>query len=200
MSSLRWHISWTHRRTDRTSKQQPCPLGTRLAPHVCFVFLSFIFLLFCVFSFLSFMFLFSSFSFFSGVPVHTMVLFLVYFGCKWYGMVYHSSLAPFLLRTTGIYYGAPTLSYFSPIKNVSACFVTTGQISGEKIELRVMWKHHPQGTKQKIAAARWLLRPRCEGPSWEGRRGAWSQSSREGGRQGPVVSAPRLKRLLWFVL
>ena len=26
-------------------------------------------------------------------------MFLVLFGCKWYGMVYHSSLVPFPLRT-----------------------------------------------------------------------------------------------------
>ena len=86
VSSLCWSISWTHHRTDRhrtdrTSKQQPCPLGTRPAPsaHFCFVLISFRFLLSCVFPFpsLSSCFSASFSSFFAGVPVHTVDLFLV---------------------------------------------------------------------------------------------------------------------------
>ena len=34
VSSLCWSITWTYRRTDRSSKQQHCPLGTRPAPRV----------------------------------------------------------------------------------------------------------------------------------------------------------------------
>ena len=32
VSSFCWYIKWTYRRTDRASKQQPYPLGTRPAP------------------------------------------------------------------------------------------------------------------------------------------------------------------------
>ena len=48
MSSSCWSITWTYHRTDRTSKQKPCPVGTLLAPwaHVDLGF---------VFSFLSFL-------------------------------------------------------------------------------------------------------------------------------------------------
>ena len=47
VSSFRWYINWTYHTTDRTSKHQPCPLGTRPTPwaHVdygsVFCFLSF---------------------------------------------------------------------------------------------------------------------------------------------------------------
>ena len=53
VSSFCWSITWTYHRTDRTSKQQPCPLGTRPALECIFVFVSFLFLsfLFCFFCF-----------------------------------------------------------------------------------------------------------------------------------------------------
>ena len=70
----------------RTSKQQPCPRDSGLRSERIFA---------------SFLFLFFSFRFFGCYPLrgfllgcwqHTMDMFPVLFGCKWYGMVYHSSL------------------------------------------------------------------------------------------------------------
>ena len=54
VSSFCWSINWMHHRTDRTSKQQPCPLGTRPSERM-FVSVSF-FLLSCTFLPVSFLF------------------------------------------------------------------------------------------------------------------------------------------------
>lgn len=103
-------------RTAHTSKQQPCPLGTRPVPwaHVCFCFvffvvscaslLSFLFLFFSFFSVFCFLFCFvlpSSYDMITCIFLffrctHTVDgISLVCFGCKWYGVIYHSSLVPF---------------------------------------------------------------------------------------------------------
>ena len=88
-----YHFSPTRLCTIFLSKQQPCPLGTWPAPWECaclwFTFLSFLFLsvLLCLSSHFS--------CFFGRTYVTRMDIFLVLFGCIAYGMVYHSSLAPF---------------------------------------------------------------------------------------------------------
>ena len=73
------------------SKQQPFPQGIRPAPwaHVRFYFVLY-FRSFHLFSFLPFLVLIFR------AYVYTIGMFLVIFRCKWYGMVYQSSLVPFL--------------------------------------------------------------------------------------------------------
>lgn len=132
-----------------TSKQKPCPLGTRAcALRACLFFVSFFFLLFPFFPFL---FLFSSFLrtylfHFSGVYTYvplllifirntthvmicTMEMLLVLCGCKWYGMVHDSSLVLFpcvlALRCT-FYFFSILFSSIEMLFFFQICFVTTG--------------------------------------------------------------------------
>ena len=105
-----WSIGWLYHRTDRTSKQQPCPrysecsLSARLLRFYFFSFFPFIY--FTYSSFLSplrvFVFFLFRFLFFSSAHKIPWTMFLVLFGCTWYGMVYHCSLVPFPSRTGGI--------------------------------------------------------------------------------------------------
>ena len=98
-------ISWTHRRTDRASKQEPCPLGTRPAPSalVCFAF----FIFFSFFSVYFPFFLLRAFFFPFFFRVYQCIqcnyVFLV--GIIWLQVIWDgiSQLATvsFLLRTTG---------------------------------------------------------------------------------------------------
>ena len=63
VSSFCWYITWTYHKTDRASKQQPCPLGARPAPWLhawCFWFV-FFFSFFIFFSFPILFFLFCPF-------------------------------------------------------------------------------------------------------------------------------------------
>ena len=66
VSSFCWSINWTHHGTDRTTKEQPCPLGTRPAPlvHARFRFSFLFFFKFISFLFLFFLFLSVSFLFY----------------------------------------------------------------------------------------------------------------------------------------
>ena len=92
-------LDWSYQQTATLSpRDSACALSACL---LRFSFHHFPCFLCLFFSFSSVVFFAFSFSFFSGEPIHTMDLFLVYFGCKWYGMVFHSSLVSFLLRTTG---------------------------------------------------------------------------------------------------
>ena len=122
-------ISWTHRRTDRASKQEPCPLGTRPAPSalVCFAFFSFPFL--CIFLSSPY----SCFSFsFSSLFGRTSTYHGFVPGIIWMQVIRDGipQLVSIVLFAYSWYYiGAPTsyiLVCFSPIKNVSACFCDHG--------------------------------------------------------------------------
>ena len=62
----------------------------------------------------------------------TYTMFLVSFGCRWYGMVYHSSLVPYLDPYGPVLYYREhnfVLDCFlqSRCVFVTACFVTTGK-------------------------------------------------------------------------
>ena len=90
-------------------------------------FFPFLFVCVCVFVF-PFLFLFFE------CTNNTMGMFLVLFGCKWYGTVYHSSLVPFPSRSGMILPCAllhtwyQVLDCFLPTRCIfgTACFMTTG--------------------------------------------------------------------------
>ena len=95
VSSFCWSINWPYHRTDRTSKQQTCPVGTRPPPWAERMLACISFRLFSsLSSFRLFSFLFLSVSFLVvllsllfRVYLHTMDMLLVFIRCKWYGMV-----------------------------------------------------------------------------------------------------------------
>ena len=120
--------------TNRTSKQQTCPLGSRCsacALSACLFLFHYYFFSCFSFLFFSFLFFFSSLFlsllpfliFISGCTyAYTIDMFVVQFRCNLYGMVYHSTVP---LRTgTAVVYVCVLLSSVETL--LVACFVATG--------------------------------------------------------------------------
>ena len=141
VAPLCWSISWTFHTRPIVPANSNLVLGTPPGPreHIRFVFFSFIFPF--LLSFLSVFFFLFLLLFFECTYI-TMDMFLVLFSCKWYGMVYHSSLVPFPLRSgTVLPCALFVLVCFLPSRCIFATLYSlllwpTGRITGNWADVR----------------------------------------------------------------
>ena len=131
VSSFCLSINWTYHRTDRTRKQQPCPVGARPAPWAHFVFVLFSF--WSLFSFLLDVSVLTFFKLsFSGVRIcHGYVTGNSSLQVARDGIPLLVSAVPLCTGTTALH----VLFCFLPSREAFfvsiASFVTTGWISGK---------------------------------------------------------------------